>query len=285
MAAAQDKKINELEPLEKKKVMDRLNAIPAEFEVMNYLRAKGKILFAPTPSYTEWMNYWNGVDICFMDAEEPEPGYTNLAGIDVKNPDLDQKTKKDYTNFFIETATKDKRGEWSTEYAWATHIKNGANRYLAFVRGGKEYGGKKATDTEAYSPDKTEDENKRSILFYFFQRQELLNHTFEIISGEHVKEYLRANGDGREINSYVRAQLISFEEWLMKYPILRVENVGGAWQERQLHGNIELRVETEKRITVNDTDEVKKIIEHAKERQAGGVDFNYLQRLFGLLPE
>ena len=263
--------------MEKKKAIDRLNAIPAEFEVMKYLRARGKILFAPTPSYTEWMNYWNGVDICFMDVEEPEPGYTNLAGIDVKNVG-------NYENFFIETATKDRRGEWNTEYAWATHIKNGENRYLAFVRGGKEYGGKKATDTEAYSPDKTESENKRSILFYFFQRQGLLNHTFEIISGEHVKEYLRDNGDGREINSYVKAQVISFKEWLMKYPILRVENVGGAWQERQLHRNIELKVETEKRITENDTNDVKKIIEHAKAQQADGVDFNYLQRLFGLLP-
>ena len=275
MAAAQDKKINELEPLEKKKVMDRLNAIPAEFEVMNYLRAKGKILFAPTPSYTEWMNYWNGVDICFMDAEEPEPGYTNLAGIDVKNVD-------NYENFFIETATKDRRGEWSTEYAWATHIKNGANRYLAFVRGGKEYGGKKATDTEAYSPDKTEDENKRSILFYFFQRQELLNHTFEIISGEHVKEYLRANGDGREINSFVKAQVVSFTEWMKKYPILRVEYAGGTWKEEQLSSGYSLTVQTEKRKTEHD---IREHIEHAKERQAGGVDFNYLQRLFGLLPE
>lgn len=277
MATEKDKTINELEPMEKKRAMDRLNAIPAEYEIMTYLRAKGKMLFAPYPYYTEWMNYWEGVDICFMDAEKPEPGYTNLAGIDVKNVGS-------YENFFIETATRNRRGEWNTDLAWATHLKTGTNRYLVYVRGGQEYGGKKATDTEAYSPEKTEEENKRSILFYFFQRQSLLNHPFEIISGEHVKEYLRDNGDGREINSYVKAQIISFKEWLKKYPILRVENVGGVWQEKQLHQHIELRVETEKRKTEYDTDEVMKIISQTKAQQVDGIDFNYLQRLFGLLP-
>ena len=266
--------INELEPIEKKRAMDRLNAIPAEYEIMNYLRAKGKILLAPYPYYVYYMNYFEGVDICFMDDKEPEPGYTNMAGIDVKNVDS-------YENFFIETATKDKRGEWSTEYAWATHLKTGTNRYLVYVREGKKYGGKKATDTEAYSPEKTEEENKRSILFYFFQRQSLLNHPFEIISGEHVKEYLRDNGDGREINSYVKAQIVGFKEWLMKYPILRVEYAGGTWKEKQLSDNFILNLQTEKRPTEHD---IQKFVEHEKARQAEGIDFNCLQRLFSLLP-
>lgn len=271
------KAIKDLDHREKEKAISRLNAIPSELEVMLYLYSKGKILFAVLPWYTEKLNVEASIDVCFMDQEEPGIGYTNMAGVDAKNP------KVDYDNFLIETKKSYDNGEtWYEKYAWARHFVTGTNRYLAYVRGGQKYGdngGKLATETPVYSEDKTERENKEAIVEYFWNNRQWLNHPIEIIRGEDVKAYLHDHGAGKQLKSYMMGHEVPISEWVKSYPALRVEKTGDSWQEMQLGEQEPLILCTDKRPTTAD---IQKIIEKVKEAQAGELTLQMVKRLFAL---
>lgn len=255
--------------------MSRINAIPSEFEVMLFLRSESKILYDPDHFFTEWMNHYNGVDIAFMDPEEPEEGLTNLAGVDVKNTD-------NYSNFLIETE-KEYGGQFYSKYAWAQHVLNGRNRYIAYVRGGMKYGGKLATETEAFSLDKSERENRRDLIEYYYHNRAILNHDIEIIRGEDIRSFLWRNGErGRAITRYMKGHKVPFGTWIGEYnfPALRVHRSGGGWIKEQMNERNPLEIQTIKyRITGED---IKEQIKAIRERQAGGVTIQILQTLFGL---
>lgn len=269
--------IKDLDPAEREKAIYRLNAIPSEFEVMKYLRYKGKILFDPDRYFTGGMNYYEGVDICFMDQEEPDKGLTNLAGVDVKNTG-------NYNNFLIETEKKQANTgwQWSTKYAWAKHILTGTNRYVAYVRGGQEYGGELASETEAFSLDKSERENARDLIQYYYNRQYLLDHTIEIIRGEDIKSYLEQHGRAPAIKNYLRGyKILINEEWIEQYnfPALRITRDRDGWTETQLNANNPLTIQTKKCKTTHD---ISAMINNIRDRQADGVNDGILRTLFGL---
>ena len=278
----QEKALKYLDPREnhaRDKAIERLNAIPSEFEVMLYLRAKGKYLFAPYAlpgMLTEW-NIKDGIDICFFDPEELERGYTNQAGIDVKNTEI-------FDNIFLETGKPQKDGEtWSERGAWAEHFKTGTSRYLAFVRG-KKFG------DHPISLELTESENKRQIVdFYYYNKveREKLDHRIDIVRGDDVKEYLEKNKGGVAVKDAI-AQIVPFNKWTDEYnfPLLQVTKKNGEWQEKQLNKKVALHIQTEKRKTENDTESVRKKFNELRKWQDGiGVNREYLQRLFGLVPD
>ena len=261
--------------------ISRLNAIPSELEVMLYLHSKGKILFSLIPGYTEKLNIKDSIDICFMDQEEPEEGYTNMAGVDVKNPDV-KNPERDYDNFLIETKKK-YGGTWYEKYAWAQHFVTGTSRYLAYVRGGQKYGdngGKLATETPAYSEDKTERENKEAIVEYFWNNRQWLNHPIEIIKGEDVRAYLHEHGDGKQLKSYMMGHKVPISEWTESYPALRVEKIGDSWQEMQLGQKESLILCTEKREMTADLQDLQESIEKIRKMQAGGLTLQIIKLLF-----
>ena len=273
------------DPEEQRKAIDRINAIPSEFEIMLFLRSENKILYDQDRFFTEAMNRYEGVDICFMDQEEPETGLTNLAGVDVKNTG-------DYQNFQIETEKK-YHGVFYAEYAWAQHVLTGKNRYVAYVRGGQKYGGKLASETEAFSLDKSEREIKRDLIGYYYHNRQLLDHDIEIIRGEDIRSYLEQNGTrGRAITTYMKGHNIPFHTFTKKngepehgwidyynFPALRVRRSGGGWIKEQMNTRNPLEIQTIKYRTLAD---VSRQIQTIRDRQADGVTIQILQTLFGL---
>lgn len=273
------------DPEELRKAIDRINAIPSEFEIMLFLRSENKILYDQDRFFTEAINRYDGIDICFMDQEEPDKGLTNLAGVDVKNTG-------DYPNFQIETEKK-YHGVFYSEYAWARHVLTGKNRYVAYVRGGQEYGGKLASQTEAFSPDKSEREIKRDLIGYYYHNRQLLDHDIEIIRGEDIRSYLEQNGTrGRAITTYMKGHNIPFHTFTKKngepehgwidyynFPALRVRRSGGGWIKEQMNTRNPLEIQTIKYRTLAD---MSRQIQTIRDRQANGVTIQILQTLFGL---
>ena len=273
------------DPEELRKAIDRINAIPSEFEIMLFLRSENKILYDQDRFFTEAINRYDGIDICFMDQEEPDKGLTNLAGVDVKNTG-------DYQNFQIETEKK-YHGVFYSEYAWARHVLTGKNRYVAYVRGGQEYGGKLASQTEAFSLDKSEREIKRDLIGYYYHNRQLLDHDIEIIRGEDIRSYLEQNGTrGRAITTYMKGHNIPFftftkrngepeHGWIDYYnfPALRVRRSGGGWIKEQMNTRNPLEIQTIKYRTLAD---MSRQIQTIRDRQANGVTIQILQTLFGL---
>ena len=273
------------DPEELRKAIDRINAIPSEFEIMLFLRSENKILYDQDRFFTEAINRYDGIDICFMDQEEPDKGLTNLAGVDVKNTG-------DYQNFQIETEKK-YHGVFYSEYAWARHVLTGKNRYVAYVRGGQEYGGKLASQTEAFSLDKSEREIKRDLIGYYYHNRQLLDHDIEIIRGEDIRSYLEQNGTrGRAITTYMKGHNIPFHTFTKKngepehgwidyynFPALRVRRSGGGWIKEQMNTRNPLEIQTIKYRTLAD---MSRQIQTIRDRQANGVTIQILQTLFGL---
>lgn len=273
------------DPEELRKAIDRINAIPSEFEIMLFLRSENKILYDQDHFFTEAINRYDGIDICFMDQEEPDKGLTNLAGVDVKNTG-------DYQNFQIETEKK-YHGVFYSEYAWARHVLTGENRYVAYVRGGQKYGGKLASETEAFSLDKSEREIKRDLIGYYYHNRQLLDHDIEIIRGEDIRSYLEQNGTrGRAITTYMKGYNIPFftftkrngepeHGWIDYYnfPALRVRRSGGGWIKEQMNTRNPLEIQTIKYRTLAD---MSRQIQTIRDRQANGVTIQILQTLFGL---
>lgn len=273
------------DPEELRKAIDRINAIPSEFEIMLFLRSENKILYDQDRFFTEAINRYDGIDICFMDQEEPDKGLTNLAGVDVKNTG-------DYPNFQIETEKK-YHGVFYSEYAWARHVLTGKNRYVAYVRGGQKYGGKLASETEAFSLDKSEREIKRDLIGYYYHNRQLLDHDIEIIRGEDIRSYLEQNGTrGRAITTYMKGHNIPFHTFTKKngepehgwidyynFPALRVRRSGGGWIKEQMNTRNPLEIQTIKYRTLAD---MSRQIQTIRDRQANGVTIQILQTLFGL---
>ena len=273
------------DPEELRKAIDRINAIPSEFEIMLFLRSENKILYDQDRFFTEAINRYDGIDICFMDQEEPDKGLTNLAGVDVKNTG-------DYQNFQIETEKK-YHGVFYSEYAWARHVLTGKNRYVAYVRGGQKYGGKLASETEAFSLDKSEREIKRDLIGYYYHNRQLLDHDIEIIRGEDIRSYLEQNGTrGRAITTYMKGHNIPFHTFTKKngepehgwidyynFPALRVRRSGGGWIKEQMNTRNPLEIQTIKYRTLAD---MSRQIQTIRDRQANGVTIQILQTLFGL---
>lgn len=215
---------------EYKRAIDRLNAIPSEMEVIKYLHDTGKILYTETDRngvFTNWLDYAESIDIRFVEPERHDITMTYIAGIDVKNVGID------YPNVYLETQ-KDNNGNDNWEFSgWVTHFYrdiNGEpvrNRYLAFVRNGKAFGGRLATQTDAFSLDNTEHENKREIIRYYANHQDQLTHDIMIIYCDDIVDYIDQTGgtdirqrktDRKQTNApETKAAIIKFNEWDKDY--------------------------------------------------------------------
>ncbi len=236
---------------EYKRAIDRLNAIPSEMEVIKYLHDTGKILYTEEDKngvFTNWLDYAESIDIRFVEPERNDITMTYLAGIDVKNVGID------YQNIYLETQ-KDNNGSDNWEFSgWVTHFYrdiNGdpvRNRYLAFVRNGKEFGGKLATQTDAFSLDNTEHENKREIIRYYADHQDQLTHDIMIIYCDDIVEYIDQTGgtdirqrktDRKQKNAPdSKAAIINFDKWDQRYARVMItwNNDLNTWNTPTQHG-------------------------------------------------
>lgn len=225
--------------------LERLRSIPSEIETMLFLHDQGKIILAYDDANEKWFNKDNGVDISFVDRQRPEEGKLYNAFVDVKNHGL-KDDNTEYSNLYIEVTGIN--GNW---HAWTDLFKtqqftyNGVqynmvppNRYIAYVRGGRKYGGKYATETEVYSDDLSEAENRRAITEYYFEHQaELLNHDLYIIRGEDMAQYLENELPGLQSDLFATGKRVtefdlspSLSDWRDKYPLMQVRRTAAGWE-------------------------------------------------------
>lgn len=274
----------------------QLDAIPAEMEVIKLLHDVGKILTADKVGLIEHVNKYWGADVRFIDNKEVPAGQTNLAGIDVKNT-------KDYPNLYIETARL-YGGKWLPQYAWANHYQYQGdtseqiypmNRYIAYVRGGKEYGGQLATDTEVYSDDKTYNQNREELITYYYNHQEYLDHDILFVYSDDVAKYLDDTGgadpDRRKMNKLcpdlrdkknkTQYNLASIEEWVKTKALLRVYRDGDTWKWEQL-GTKRLKLIT---YPVDTKSDITATVDRLKAEQAEGLTLTTYKKLMGMMYE
>ena len=231
--------LKELSEKKRGEAIDRLNAIPSEMEVMKYLFDTGKILYTEKADHVylvNWWDYYESIDVRFVETERPDKTKVYLAGVDAKNvgvwtgpdrPEYNLVHGGDYQNVYIETQKK--RGEDYEFNGWATSFYkdvDGApvrNRYIAYVRNGKDFNGKLATQTEAFSPNRSEAENKREIVQYYAQHLDQLTHDIMFVYCDDVAGYIEQSG-GTDPNKRkkdriqknapdTKAALVSFSEW------------------------------------------------------------------------
>lgn len=279
---------------EQNKAIARLNSIPSEIETMLFLHDQGKILYHAPEDTQMWLNRDNGVDISFADGVHL-PGYTDMGVIDVKNVEL-RRDGTNYPNLFIEF-TKYRQ----EKYAWGYHYTDGSTgRYIAYVRDGKQFGGKLATETEVYSLDKTERENARELVKYYAKHQELLTHDIYIVRGDDVGQEIVTEKGNWIKEGYILAEL---SHWRLKYPLMEVRRTAEGWTVKHTgKGTFDLTTATQaQRITDSETkhtahevtkhtaEEVErridKHLERWKQRQRDGLTEAELLEVYGLAPE
>ena len=300
-----DKTIRELKEGdngERENAIARLVSIPSEIEVMLFLHDQGKILYHNGTEYEHWMNRDNGVDIVFSDGEYPE-GKTDMAFIDVKNVDL-REDGKNYNNLIIEVS-KMRYGVWDHQSTWGSFYTDGStNRYIAYVRDGKKYGGKSAIELDAFSLDKTEEENARDIIRYYAENKDLLDHDIYIVRGPDIsksiadkREEFKTADEGRRrklVTVTKEGKMIYFEQlpnWKLKYPLLEVRRTAEGWTTRHT-GNGTFEVDTKQAqndISANDSHTAKEVERNMKARfedlrneQQGGLTAEELLKIHGI---
>ena len=265
-----------LKDLKGNAAIDRLKCIPSEIETIFYLHDTGKVLFDGGRDFANAVNYYDGIDVAFMDQEETERGITNLAGGDAKN------TQKQYDNFIIETQLKNKwSGEWSTQYSWGKHVlnPNNRNRYIFYVRG-NDFGQYRLIDR-----NKSERENALRILAYYYEHPEKLDHIIEIIRAEDVRKFLAYYPEEKEnsLTEYCIGYLLDKTKWIAAgLPALRVTKSADGWTETQMNASNPLTIQTAKYQTRGD---ISKLEKQLRADQAEGLSLSLLKSLFGLPDE
>ncbi len=283
---------------ERENAIARLVSIPSEIEVMLFLHDQGKILYHNGTEYEHWVNRDNGVDIVFSDGEYPE-GKTDMAFIDAKNVDL-RDDGRNYDNLIIEVS-KMKYGTWDSTATWGYFYMDGStNRYIAYVRDGKEYGGKRA----AYSLDKTEKENARDIIKYYAENKNLLDHDIYIVRGTDIsasiankrEEYRKADAKRRKklVTITDEGKMIYFEQlpiWRLKYPLLEVSRTAEGWTIKHTgKGTFEVNTkQAQNDISPNETHTAKEVeegmitrFEYLRNMQQGELTAEELLKIYGI---
>lgn len=251
------------------KARDRLRAIPSELETMLFLHDEGKIILGYLSSYELWLNKDNGVDISFAERRErrEQQGMLYNAFCDVKNM-REKESGEDFPNLYLEVTGIN--GNW---HAWTDHYKtqtvtiNGAqyeiippNRYIAYVRGGQRYGGKLAEETEVYSDDLSEYDNRKALIKYYFEKQaELLNHDIFIVRGEDMNKYIEEIMPGkREILERKNKRITEFDlspriqHWEKQFPLMRVKRTANGWNKQHTgKGSFELEARAKQPGSIN----------------------------------
>ena len=260
---------------------DRLRAIPSELETMLFLHDEGKIILGYLSSYELWLNKDNGVDISFAERRERrvQQGMLYNAFCDVKNM-REKESGEDFPNLYLEVTGIN--GNW---HAWTDHYKtqtvtiNGAqyeiippNRYIAYVRGGQRYGGKLAEETEVYSDDLSEYDNRKALIKYYFEKQaELLNHDIFIVRGEDMNKYIeiimsekrkklmQTRNIIKQITEYNLSPQLS--EWKTVFPLMQVTRTANGWDIQHTgKGSFELEARAKQPGSINaDTGEYTQI--------------------------
>lgn len=257
---------------------DRLRAIPSELETMLFLHDEGKIILGYLSSYELWLNKDNGVDISFAERRERrvQQGMLYNAFCDVKNM-REKESGRDFPNLYLEVTGIN--GNW---HAWTDHYKtqrvtqNGMqyeivtpNRYIAYVRGGQRYGGKLAEETEAYSDNLSEYDNRKALIQYYFEKQaELLNHDIFIVRGEDMNKYIEEIMPGkREILERKNKRITEFDlspqiqHWEKQFSLMRVKRTVNGWNKQHTgKGSFELEARAKQPGSINaDTGEYTQI--------------------------
>lgn len=225
------------------KARDRLRAIPSEMEVLLFLHDQGKIILAASdPNYEKWANKYNGVDLFFVERERPEIWRVYCAIVDAKNADLGS-YGTDYTNLYLEIKDKHGKGWAIKEYATEHLNVNGEridivkpNRYLAYVRGGKAFGGMMADQMPGYSDEKSERENARDIVKYCFENNAILNHDIYIVSGNDVNKWVEKEVPKRQKKGITKNEKLSpqIPNWEKGWPLMKVQRTPeGEWTTTQ----------------------------------------------------
>lgn len=266
------------------KARDRLRAIPSEIETMLFLHDQGKILYhLSINEYMQSLNIRDGVDIVFADGIS-FPGLTDQAFIDVKNVEL----KYDGTNFqnlFIELE------------GWGNHYTDGStNRYIAYVRDGKRYGGELASEIEAFSDDKTEKENAIDIIKYYVNHTELLDHDIYIVRGKHISEKIMAWKETNEYTKNKRYFYVPLSNWRREYPLMEVSRTADGWTIKNTgKRELQLSTATETQVVKENKEEgrtaeqkeayVLKYYDRLKRAQQGELTEQEVLKIYGLIPE
>lgn len=265
--------------------MARIIAIPSEIETMLFLHDQGKILYhLAIDEYMQSLNMRDGVDIVFADGGT-FPGLTDQAFIDVKNVEL-KYDGTNYPNLFIELE------------GWGNHYTDGStNRYIAYVRDGKRYGGKLASEeTEAFSFDKTETENTRDIIKYYINHTELLDHDIYIVRGKHIGEKITAWKKTSEYTKNKRYYNAPLPNWRKEYPLMEVSRTADGWmvkntgkEEMYLSTATEAQIIRENKETGSTPEQVEagmlKYYDKLKRAQQGGLTEQEVLKIYGLIPE
>ena len=260
------------------KARDRLRAIPSELETMLFLHDDGKIILGYLSSYELWLNKDNGIDISFAERRERrvQQGMLYNAFCDVKNM-REKESGGDFPNLYLEVTGIN--GNW---HAWTDHYKtqtgtiNGAqyeiippNRYIAYVRGGQRYGGKLAEETEVYSDNLSEYDNRKALIKYYYEKQvELLNHDIFIVRGEDMNSYIetvlpdiwkRSKKARKEITEFDLSPRI--QHWEKQFPLMRVKRTANGWNKQHTgKGSFELEARAKQPGSINaDTGEYTQI--------------------------
>lgn len=274
----------------------RLNSIPSELEVIYFLHDQGKILFHAGEEFHDWLNILNGVDIAFSDGVALS-GCTDQAFIDVKNVKL-KYNGQNFPNLLIEVA-KWKNGSWSTEGSWGDHYTDGStNRYIAYVRDGKAFGGKLATETDAFSMDRTEKENAISIVKYYVERNDLLTHDIYFVRGEDVGDCIEKRAEeakGQEEKYYVisgntKCFYVPLTQWRLQYPLMEVSRRADKWEIKHTgKGKFDIRTAPmditsgEYRSAAEKEKYMNEFIARRREAQKGGLTEEEVLKICGLL--
>lgn len=238
-----------------------------------------------------------------LDGKDTMYHVTDMSGVDVKNTELNR-YGKDYDNFFLEVASSNDGIEYRKELSWIDHITEKRNRYLAYVRGGQTFGGKKACETEVFNPELSERENTRRIIKYFFERQNLLIqcHSIEFLTGDDVTEYIRRTGGLDDLQArcdrgtdkrgeiegrYIQRTTPNKTEWVNKYGFssLKVwyDPDLQEWKSEQLNPAKILEIDTGWTYTSKENKERgENYIDEMRSLHKYGLDLKAYYRIFGV---
>lgn len=304
--------LKELSEKKRGEAIDRLNAIPSELEVMKYLFDTGKILYIEKADHVylvNWWDYYESIDVRFVEAERPDKTKVYLAGVDAKNvgvwmgkdrPEYNLYHGGDYPNVYIETQKK--RGDEYQFDGWATSFYKDVdgepvrNRYIAYVRNGKAFDGKLATETEAFSLDRSEAENKREIVQYYAQHLDQLTHDIMFVYCDDVAEYIDRSGgtdpnrrrkDRLQSNAPdTKAALVNFSEWDQDHARVMIswDQERKQWKEPEQCGKKTLDLKAIPWTATRDTAKAEAWIQDLYIDQAVfcGLDTELILKLFGI---